>query len=172
MTDAPDTGGALIIDIAEPCATWRRRIADVEHVCGEAARAALAGAGAAPEAAELSIVLGDDTLVRALNQQWRGQDKPTNVLSFPAQSAALSPDAPRLLGDIVLAFETLEAEATAQGKPLAHHLRHLVVHGVLHLVGFDHEAAGEAERMEAVEVAVLAKLGVPNPYFMTEPSHG
>ena len=172
MTDAPDPGAPLTIDIAEPCALWRERVPDIERVCGEAARAALAGAATALGPAELSIVLGDDALVRALNRQWRGQDKPTNVLSFPALPTALPLDAPRLLGDVVLAFETLAAEAAAQGKPLVHHLRHLVVHGVLHLLGFDHEAAGEAERMEALEVAVLAAFGVPDPYSVTEASHG
>jgi probable rRNA maturation factor len=172
MTGDPDPGGTLTIDIAEPCARWRARLPEIERLCGEAARAALAGAGGAPAPAELSIVLGDDVLLRALNKRWRGQDKPTNVLSFPASPAALPPGAPRLLGDVVLAFETIDAEAVAQGKPLPHHLRHLVVHGVLHLLGFDHEITREAERMEALEVAVLATLGIPDPYRMTEASHG
>ena len=172
MTDDPEPGDTLTIDIAEPCALWRVRLADVERLCGEAARAALAGAGGVTGPTELSIVLADDALVHALNRQWRGQDKPTNVLSFPVPPAALPPGAPRLLGDVVLAFETLAAEAAAQGKPLANHLRHLVVHGVLHLLGFDHETAGEAERMETLEAAVLAGLGVPDPYRVAEASHG
>jgi probable rRNA maturation factor len=172
MTDDPDRGGILTIDIAEPCTLWRERLPDIERLCGEAARAALAGAGSAHGPAELSIVLGDDALIQALNRQWRGQDKPTNILSFPAMPEMPPPGAPRLLGDIVLAFETLAAESTAQGKPLEDHLRHLVVHGVLHLLGFDHEAAAEAERMEALEVAVLAGFGVADPYRVTEASHG
>jgi probable rRNA maturation factor len=172
MTDDPDRGETLTIDVAEPCALWRAQLPDAAQLCGEAARAALAGAGGTPDSAELSIVLADDALVHALNRQWRGQDKPTNVLSFPVAPQRLAPGAPRLLGDVVLAFETLAAEAAAQDKPLAHHLRHLVVHGVLHLVGFDHEAAGEAARMEALEVAVLAGLGVPDPYRVAEASHG
>ena len=171
MNDDPDPGMPTI-DIAEPCALWREQLPDAAHLCGEAARAALAGAGGAPRAAELSIVLGDDVLVQTLNRQWRGQDKPTNVLAFPAHEAALPRGAPRLLGDVVLAFETLAAEAAAQSKPLAHHLRHLVVHGVLHLMGYDHQAAGEAARMEALEVAVLSGLGVPDPYRAAEASHG
>lgn len=172
MTDDPDAAEALTIDVAEPCARWREQLPDVERLCGEAARAALARAGGTPRAAELSIVLGDDALVHALNRQWRGQDKPTNVLSFPVAPMTLPPGAPRLLGDVVLAFETLAAEAAAQGKPLAHHLSHLIVHGVLHLMGYDHEAAGEAVRMETLEVAVLAGLGVPDPYRVAEASHG
>src|SRR5689334_7054720 len=83
MTDDPDRVDTLTIDIAEPCALWRARLPDVERLCGEAARAALAGAGVTAHSAELSIVLADDALVHALNRQWRGQDKPTNVLSFP-----------------------------------------------------------------------------------------
>jgi probable rRNA maturation factor len=173
MTDDPDPGDPLTIDIAEPCALWRKQLPEIERLCGEAARAALAGAGGGtPRSAELSIVLGDDALVHALNRQWRGHDKPTNVLSFPVAPMTLPPGAPRLLGDVVLAFETLAAEAAAQGKPLAHHLRHLVVHGVLHLMGYDHEAPGEAARMEALEVAVLAELGVPDPYRVAEVPHG
>jgi probable rRNA maturation factor len=172
MTGDPDPGGLVTIDIAEPCPRWRERLPEIEQLCGEAARAALAGAGGAPAAAEISIVLGDDALLHALNKRWRSQDKPTNVLSFPAAPTTLPPDAPRLLGDVVLAFETVDAEAVAQGKPLAHHLRHLVVHGVLHLLGFDHEIASDAERMEALEVAVLATLDIPDPYRLTEASHG
>lgn len=172
MSEDPDPSGTLTIDVAEPCALWRQRLSDIERLCVETARAALASAGGAPAPAELSIVLGDDALVQALNRQWRGQDKPTNVLSFPVEPAALPRGVPRLLGDVVLAFETVAAEAATQGKPLAHHLRHLIVHGVLHLLGFDHEAVGEAERMEALEVAVLAELGVPDPYRITEASHG
>jgi probable rRNA maturation factor len=170
------TGNAdatLEIDIAEPCAHWRSHLPNIEQLCDEAARAALAGAGVELDApAELSIVLGDDAMLGALNKRWRGQNKPTNVLSFPALAASAPPGAPRLLGDVVLAFETISAEAMAQAKPLAHHLRHLVVHGVLHLLGFDHGTAAEAERMETLETELLARLGVPDPYHLSEASHG
>ena len=166
MTDDPDRGDALTIDIAERCTLWRERLPDVERLCGDAARAALAVAGGMPDAAELSIVLGDDTLAHSLNRQWRGQDKPTNVLSFPVAPMTLPPGAPHLLGDIVLAFETLAAEAAAQGKPLAHHLRHLVVHGVLHLMGYDHERTADAERMEALERRILKRLAIADPYLI------
>jgi probable rRNA maturation factor len=175
MADDPDPRRSIDIeiDIAEPAPGWRQMLPEIERLCAEAARAALAGAGAASGApAELSIVLGDDALLQALNKQWRGQDKPTNVLSFPALAENAPAEAPRLLGDVVLAFETVTAEAEAQAKPLADHLRHLIVHGVLHLLGFDHEAAAEAERMEALETAVLARLGVPDPYRTVEASHG
>ena len=174
MTGVLDHPAALAIDVAEPSPLWRQHLPTVERLCAEAARAALAGTGTALEgAAELSIVLGDDGLLRGLNRQWRGVDKPTNVLSFPALDPGPAPEgAPRLLGDVVLAFETVRNEAADQGKPLADHLGHLVVHGVLHLLGFDHEDAAEAERMEALETAVLAGIGVPDPYHPAEARHG
>jgi probable rRNA maturation factor len=174
MNNDPDHASRVEIDLAEPCALWRSRLPDVDTLCGEAARAALASAEVTLTGdAELSLVLGDDTLVRSLNREWRGQDKPTNVLSFPALDAENPPPgAPHLLGDVVLAFETVAAEAEAQGKPIAHHLRHLVVHGVLHLLGFDHLVEAEAERMESLETTVLARLGVPDPYHGAEASHG
>jgi probable rRNA maturation factor len=100
-----------------------------------------------------------------LNRDWRGQDKPTNVLAFPAgMDEAAAPGAPLLLGDVVLAYETVAAEAAAQGKDFAAHLRHLIVHGVLHLVGHDHDEAAAAERMEAVERTILAGFGIADPY--------
>jgi len=156
------------IDFADPSPLWRERLPEVEEICAAAARAALAGCGLAE--GELAIALSDDASVRSLNRDWRGQDKPTNVLSFPQSlPAAVSRSGrdegpPRLLGDVVLAFETVAREAAEQGKTLPDHLRHLVVHGVLHLVGYDHEGEADAERMERLEAAVLARLGVADPY--------
>jgi probable rRNA maturation factor len=153
------------IDFADPAPLWRDRLSDVEEICATAARAALAAAER--REAELAIVLTDDAAVRLLNRDWRGQDKSTNVLSFPTtrpSSCTASRGAPVLLGDVVLAFETVAREAAEQGKSLADHLRHLVVHGVLHLLGHDHEAEEEAERMERLETEVLARLGVADPY--------
>lgn len=116
-----------------------------------------------PSAYEISVLLADDDAVQALNREWRGKDTPTNVLSFPADMPAI-PEAPKLMGDIALARETLVRESEEQEKPLAHHLQHLVVHGVLHLFGYDHLEEAEAEDMEAFEVEILAGLGIPNPY--------
>ena len=127
-----------------------------------AASAAECGVALATEA-ELCIHLADDAHVRALNARWRGLDKPTNVLSFPAYEPSQLAQA-RLLGDIVLAYETLAREAVDEDKPLADHYRHLVVHGFLHLIGFDHEREVDAERMEALETRILARLGVADPY--------
>ena len=108
---------------------------------------------------DVVVLLTDDAAVRELNARFRDKDRPTNVLSFPAAESA----APHL-GDLVLAFGVCAAEARAQGKSLADHLSHLTVHGVLHLLGRDHEAEAEAEAMEAEERAILASLGVADPY--------
>ena len=112
--------------------------------------------------AELSIVLTDDAAQQELNRQWRGIDKPTNVLSFPQ----IEPFGPvsGILGDIVLARETLEREAVELEKPFADHFTHLVVHGFLHILGYDHIDEADALRMEGLETKILATLGVPDPY--------
>jgi probable rRNA maturation factor len=117
--------------------------------------------------AELAVMLTDDFGIRTLNSNWRGIDKPTNVLSFPAlqPTAPSRPgDAPRMLGDIAIAYETMRQEADDEQKPFDHHLSHLAVHGFLHLIGYDHEIDGEAEAMEAMEQEILAQLGIPDPY--------
>lgn len=112
-----------------------------------------------PTAGDLSIVFADDAQVTALNRQFRGKDKPTNVLSFPD-------GADGYLGDVILAYETVRREARMQGKTLRAHTLHLVVHGVLHLLGYDHKTTRDARRMEAIESAVLAQLDISNPYVM------
>ncbi|MFD1624635.1 rRNA maturation RNase YbeY [Azospirillum griseum] len=117
--------------------------------------------------AELSLVLADNALVQQLNRDYRGKDKPTNVLSF-ALTEAEEPDpeegAPVLLGDVILAYETVQREAAEQNKSPDDHLSHLVMHGVLHLLGYDHETDDEAEEMEALETRLLASLGIADPY--------
>jgi len=113
---------------------------------------------------ELAIVLTDDAAIRALNHRWRGRDKPTNVLSFPAHGVVPPGSGPRPLGDVVIAYETMAREAQEQGLPLTHHLAHLAVHGFLHLLGYDHESDTEAETMEQLERDILARLDVPDPY--------
>lgn len=140
---------------------WRSE-ADAEAIVHRAIAAAAAAVDADTAGAELAVMLTDDAGIRALNRNWRGIDKPTNVLSFPAAPAA--GDAPRMLGDIAIAYETTRAEAAAERKPLGHHLGHLAVHGFLHLIGYDHETDDEAEAMESLERAILARLGIPDPY--------
>lgn len=168
-----------------PCDGWEALDFEVRAACRQAVRTAIALAAPTLRRAELSVVLGDDTLLRRLNRDWRGKDKPTNVLSFPSaafdEGAGIAPppgDAPLLLGDVILSLDTLTAEAAAQHKALADHLRHLVVHGTLHLLGFDHEEQEEAERMEALEIRILTGMGVADPYASepvsgsTETAHG
>lgn len=121
--------------------------------------------------AELAVMLTDDAGIRTLNQNWRGIDKATNVLSFPALQPAGprdDDDAPRMLGDIAIAYETLRREADDERKPFADHLSHLAVHGFLHLIGYDHENDDDAEEMEALEQEILARLGIPDPYAERE----
>ena len=117
--------------------------------------------------AELAVMLTDDAGVRTLNSNWRGIDKPTNVLSFPAlqpTGANREDDAPRMLGDIAIAYETTRREADDEQKPFDHHLSHLAVHGFLHLIGYDHEKDDDAAAMETLEQEILAQLGIPDPY--------
>jgi probable rRNA maturation factor len=131
---------------------------------GPALRRAIAEAASlvSTTGGELAIVLTDDSSIRVLNRDWRGKDAPTNVLSFPA--AASRPGAPVLLGDIVIAYETAAREAAAENKLFMQHLVHLAVHGFLHLIGYDHAAEQDAAAMERLETAILARLGVPDPY--------
>jgi len=109
---------------------------------------------------ELSLAFVDDAAIQALNKQYRNKDKPTNVLSFPMEG--------RMLGDIVLARETIEKEANDQGKEFTHHLTHLIIHGFLHLLGYDHLNDQSAAVMEDVEIAALAQMGIDNPYELKQ----
>jgi probable rRNA maturation factor len=117
-----------------------------------------------------SLLFTSDAEVHVLNREWRGKDKPTNVLSFPMLERedllALAPDGPpELLGDIALAYETCAREAAEKGIPLEHHAAHLIVHGLLHLAGHDHETSPEdAAAMETLEIKALALMGIPDPY--------
>jgi probable rRNA maturation factor len=139
---------------------------DAEAIVHRAIETAASMVGAETSDAELAVMLTDDAGIRVLNRNWRGQDKPTNVLSFPAlQPTGPSPDdAPRMLGDIAIAWETTRREADEEQKPFDHHLSHLAVHGFLHLVGYDHENDVDAEAMEHLERDILRVLGIPDPY--------
>lgn len=143
------------VSVAELSKRWKKSVPGADKLVRRAAKAALAAAHEGP--AEISLALADDAQVRVLNRDYRGKDKPTNVLSFESGERPF-------LGDVVLALETVLAEAKDQGKRPADHVTHLVVHGVLHLLGHDHEKAGQAKKMERVEIEVLAGLGVPDPY--------
>jgi len=117
-----------------------------------------------PGESELGVIFTDDARIRELNAGWRGKDKATNVLSFPAFPETKAGPLPPMLGDIVLAAETVAAEAALEGKPPENHISHLVIHGLLHLLGHDHENDTEAEEMEALERTALARLAIPDPY--------
>ncbi|MHA1598833.1 MAG: rRNA maturation RNase YbeY [Alphaproteobacteria bacterium] len=158
MADGPD----IILSIA--CRRWNDDLPDADAVCRKAALAAFAATAEDATGVEIGIMLSDDEQVQTLNRDYRGQDKPTNVLSFAADEEPAPPGAPRLLGDVIIAYGVARTESENEGKTLADHLGHLVVHGVLHLVGHDHIEATDAERMEALEVSVLAGLGIDDPY--------
>ncbi|WP_046861643.1 rRNA maturation RNase YbeY [Microvirga massiliensis] len=151
------------LEISTEASGWETSIPDLEERVGKAVDAAVAAVPSPPGEATLSVLLTDDAAIRELNAAWRHQDKPTNVLSFPAPATMPGPG-PRHLGDIALAFETMVREAETEGKTLQDHLSHLVIHGVLHLLGFDHEVEAEAEIMESLEVAALRSLGIADPY--------
>ncbi|MDP4002619.1 rRNA maturation RNase YbeY [Methylobacterium sp. NEAU K] len=154
------------IDLAIEDGRWEAAVPALESLVRRAVEAGLAIAPELPDGpVEVSIVLTDDATIRDLNRTWRGKDKPTNVLSFPAAPQPRHAGAALPLGDVVLAYETLVRESAEQSKPLQNHLAHLLVHGTLHCLGQDHETGeAEAEAMETLEVAALAALGIPDPY--------
>jgi probable rRNA maturation factor len=150
----------LEVDVVRPAEAWRRAVTDA--FVKRAARAAfLVASPRAQGTYEVTVLLTDDAEMRDLNRAWRGKDASTNVLSFPAED---KPAGPGPLGDIVLAYETIRNEARNTDIPLADHVSHLVIHGLLHLLGFDHISDEEAERMETLEKAALATLGIADPY--------
>ncbi len=154
---------AVLID-DDVAASWRRAVPAVAIRVHEAAAAALDQTESAR--GTLTVRLSGDRAVRGLNRDFRGLDKPTNVLSFPAGASPAPRGAPVLLGDVVIAYRTVMREAAAQGKPVRDHLLHLVVHGVLHLLGYDHGRSAAARRMETLETRILASFGIADPYVV------
>lgn len=148
------------IDVQSPL--W-----DAQPDAEKAVRAAIAAAAAAAASTsggEVSILLADDSAVRVLNKQWRGIDKATNVLSFPAPETMSKGDA-GILGDIVIAYETLVRECADEDREFLHHLTHLTVHGYLHLVGYDHQDDAQAHEMEALESKIMTRMQLPDPWL-------
>jgi probable rRNA maturation factor len=160
------TGRIDIIVDASKAAAWNRAVPKLEAQVRRAARAALRTAKPILGRGRITVRLSGDRDVRRLNHDFRGKDKPTNVLSFPSGDAVRPRGAPLLLGDIVIAYGTVAREAAAQGKTTRDHLLHLVVHGVLHLLGHDHERPAQAVRMERIETGLLAAFGIADPYVL------
>jgi probable rRNA maturation factor len=159
------------IDLALTSTGWLRICPGAKQLARGAAQATLVDTITASElkpfaVVEVGITLAGDAELRRLNRDYRGRDVPTNVLAFPAWERDVHPPVggPLLLGDVVLAFETVVREAAEQRKPVADHLRHLIVHGVLHLLGYDHRTESDALGMEGLETLILSRLGVPDPY--------
>ena len=163
----------LALEIEDPC--WTAILPNVAELLEKAIALALAEVDDRSRTIEVGVRLVDDGTIQGLNRDWRGRDKPTNVLSFPLGDPAPvgdpaligDPNWPWLIGDIVMSFDTMKAEAERDGKPLEHHVVHLAIHAALHLIGHDHEDEAEAEAMEAAEIKLLAGLGIPNPYADT-----
>ncbi|MCU0894502.1 MAG: rRNA maturation RNase YbeY [Rhodospirillales bacterium] len=155
-------------DILIDAPGWAARFDDIEELCRRAVDAALAAAPAPRSRCRVSVLFTSDATMRRLNASYRGQDKATNVLSFPADAdaggAGIAFDEPPLLGDIAIGLEAVLREAEDEGKSPADHVCHLIVHGTLHLLGYDHDDDTEAYVMERLEAQVLAGLGVPDPY--------
>lgn len=159
---------------------WNARLSDIETLCQHAVHAGWrAGRDALPPRhplagkqdgpLEISVLLTDDATVQKLNKDHRSKDAPTNVLSFPGDAEASFPGADILLGDVILAWETIAGEAEAAHTALGDHATHMLIHGVLHLLGYDHIREDDAAVMEQIEVDSLAGLGLGNPYADVEP---
>jgi probable rRNA maturation factor len=152
----------ITIDLTVEAGDWEK-LGDLEAL---AQRAASAAVGVIPKLdgdLEVALLFTDDAAMREINKDWRDQDKPTNVLSFPAAAHPGMPG-PRHIGDVVLAFETTQREAGDEGKTIEAHVSHLIVHGVLHCLGYDHESDEQAEAMEALEISALKRIGYADPY--------
>lgn len=164
---APDASSRLEIDIDVRTASWQDVLGDIDALCATTLCTAWDLAAPTDGLFEVSVVLTDDADQRALNKAYRGKDASTNVLSFPAWDSAAPPapaGVPETLGDIVIAYETVDQERSTQGLSWHDHFSHLLVHGMLHLCGYDHENTEDAEKMEHLEITILGKLGVNNPY--------
>jgi probable rRNA maturation factor len=149
---------------------WRTALPDLRKRARQAAIAALDGANAANPFTSLSLMFADNAAVQVLNRDYRDQDKPTNVLSFPSPIRLPGGGLQRPLGDVILAAETVIAEAQVAGKSIGDHTSHLIVHGVLHLLGYDHETDQDAQIMEQLEREILARIDIADPYQLAEPT--
>lgn len=137
---------------------------DIETICRHCAESLAAAKPEGYREGEVSLLLSSDEEIRELNRDWRGKDKPTNVLSFPAEDFPMPDGMPVPLGEIAMAHETCAREAAGKGISISDHTSHLLVHGILHLMGYDHQTDEEAEEMEHLERTLLARIGIGDPY--------
>jgi len=151
---------AVVVEVLVQSPQWKKK-AGAKATVQEAIQAAAAEISC--RRGEVAVALTNDAALRKLNRQWRGTDKPTNVLSFPTNTSKAG-----MLGDIAIAYETLARECRDDHKQFAHHLAHLAIHGFLHLMGYDHQGDSDAETMEELERIVLTRLGIPDPYFVRD----
>lgn len=166
-----------LVDLIIEAEDWQTALPTLAQEAEGGAQIALQGAGVTPEAYSISLLACDDDRIAALNRSFRGRDTPTNVLSWPAfQLAAAAPGAEPTkpphaphsgrtpLGDVAIALQTCAREATSSAIPLKNHVTHLIVHGCLHLLGYDHQTQADAEVMEGLERRMLREIGIPDPY--------
>lgn len=161
------------VDVLAPAEQWIQAIEDISQLVTKTVEAAVKISQKINQNCEVCVVLSDDFELQVLNKEYRGIDSPTNVLSFPSdsidkednESAYNFSGKPLMLGDIVIAYETMQKESLNSDTPLADHLAHILIHGVLHLCKFDHENDKDAQIMESMEIAILKELGVKNPYI-------
>ena len=166
MDDIPPAGEKpeIVVDVAIEAGSWASETA-LQALAERAIRAAVSVIGSEPdEGGAISLLFTGDAEIQVLNREWRGKNKPTNVLSFPAPEMINPGDELQPLGDIILAYETVAREAAEEGKQFDHHLTHLIVHGFLHIMGYDHETDEEAEEMEELERKALRTLAISDPY--------
>lgn len=164
----------VFVDVSVDVDAWQALLPDPVALASRAFDAVAAVLGAElPGSVEISLVYAGDPAVRILNREHRGRDRPTNVLSFPLEAPGDGHgETPAMIGDIVLAAETVAREAAEQGKTVDSHVCHLLIHGMLHLVGYDHEQDDDAEEMERLEIAALGRLGIDDPYAVARPPAG
>ncbi|HEU4838174.1 MAG TPA: rRNA maturation RNase YbeY [Micavibrio sp.] len=169
MTPATKTNLEIDVTVSDP--DWTTSFLDVEKLAGSGMKLTLRMAVLPKKILgrdiEASIVLANDDLIQILNREYRKKDAPTNVLTFASLDSndPIPPNAPYPLGDVILSFQTIDREAREQGKFFKDHFLHMVVHGTLHLLGYDHETEDEANIMESLEIRILEKMNVQNPYM-------
>ena len=157
----------LSLTLVTESPSWKQQIPDIDELSQQVILSTLKVLNLSAKQIEVSVVLADDEFIRGYNRQYRSIDRATNVLSFSALDEAQVVNDNDNLGDIMMAFTTVEREAGEQSKPFVHHYMHLLIHGVLHLLGYDHETDKEAEEMESLEIKILGQLGVSDPYKLS-----